>query len=230
VVYAVLQSLRDDKTDDNRRQNRGAFNESEEVHMTNYLRRVGTVVAAITLTSVAASAASVTISDLFDGNPTVTPSADLLSVVVTLSPERAVITALLPTSVNVVTGTRSVIMLEPAGDPFGPRQSDFLTLTIGAAAPTVGIIFESDGFPTFQSDIAQLPTGTPTLLEDGTVQDASSLLNSGAFTISLQSDPAGPELPEPGTWLLLATGLSSIGLARRKVQISAASLRPFPGE
>ena len=80
-------------------------------------------------------------------------------------------------------------------------------MTVGAAAPTFSILFESDGASTFLSDLAQLPGNTPTLLEDGTMQNVSALLNSGAFSISMQSDLATPEVPEPGTYLLLATGL-----------------------
>jgi hypothetical protein len=161
-----------------------------------------------------AGAAVITISDLTDGNPVVTISTDLLNVQTALTPEQAIITGLLPAGITVVPGTRSVILVEPASDPFGPPQSDFLTLTVGAAAPTFTILFESDGATNFTRDVAALPPGTPTLLEDGTLQNVSSLLNSGAFSISIQSDLATPEIPEPYTPFLLLSGLLLICVGR----------------
>jgi hypothetical protein len=155
----------------------------------------------------AAGAAVITISDLLDGNPFVTISADLLGVQTTLTPEQAVITGVLPAGVTATPGTRSVILLEPSSDPFGPPQSDFLTLMIGAAAPTFAINFESDGAANFSRDLAALPPGTPTLLENGTLQSLSDLLNSGGFVIQVQSDLATQE-PESSTWFLLLSGLS----------------------
>ena len=184
--------------------------------MTRRLIGLAGVLTALTGLAVMAPAATITISDLFDGNPIVTVSTDLIGVQMTLSFEKAIITGTLPGGVTVAPGTRSVILLEPASDPFGPLQSDFLTLTVGAAAPTFSILFESDGASTFLSDLAQLPGNTPTLLEDGTMQNVSALLNSGAFSISMQSDLATPEVPEPGTYLLLATGLLGCALWRRR--------------
>jgi hypothetical protein len=155
----------------------------------------------------AAGAAVITISDLLDGSPFVTISADLIGAQTTLTPEQAVITGVLPAGVTATPGTRSVILLEPSSDPFGPPQSDFLTLMIGAAAPTFAINFESDGAVNFTRDLAALPPGTPTLLENGTFQELSGILNSGSFSIQVQSDLASQE-PEPSTWILLVSGLS----------------------
>jgi hypothetical protein len=165
----------------------------------------------------AASAATITISDLLDGNPIVTISSDLTGVETTLSFEKAVISGLLPAGVQLPVGTRSVILNEPAVDPFGPRQSDFITLIAGATAPTFSITFESDGAANYASDVAALPAGTPTVLEDGTFQNLSTALNSGALGISVQSDLNSPE-PEPAAWLLLLTGLLMISVRhiRRK--------------
>ncbi len=163
------------------------------------------------------SAATITISDLLDGNPIVTLSSDLTSPETSLSSERAVITGLLPASVQIAPGTRSVILTEPTTDPFGSRTSDFITLVVGAAAPTYSILFESDGAATFDRDVAALPTDTPKLLEDGTFQDVSALLHSGNLSIAVQSDLSSPE-PEPSTWVLLFSGLLAVALGyfRRK--------------
>ena len=56
---------------------------------------------------------------------------------------------------------------------------------------------------TFDRDVAALPVGTPAILEDGTFQNVSQLLNSGAFVISIQSDLATSEIPEPASDFLL---------------------------
>jgi hypothetical protein len=169
--------------------------------------RVVSVVAALTLTAAAATGASINITDLLDANPTVVVSPDLTGVNIALSFEQAIITGLLPAGVTVQPGTRSVILTEPASDPFGPRQSDFVTLFIGAAAPTFTLNFESDGAATFDQDVAALPPATPTLLENGAVQDLSQLLNTGAFTVTVQSDVGTVEGPEPGSGMLLLSGL-----------------------
>jgi hypothetical protein len=165
----------------------------------------------------AASAATITISDLLDGNPIVTISSDLTGVETTLSFDKAVISGLVPAGVQLPVGTRSVILNEPTVDPFGPRQSDFITLVAGATAPTFSITFESDGAANYANDVAALPAGTPTVLEDGTFQNLSTALSSGTLGISVQSDLNSPE-PEPAAWLLLLTGLLMISVRhiRRK--------------
>jgi len=176
------------------------------------------VLAALALMAGPAVGASISIIDLLDANPTVTPSTDLIGVTTNLTFEKAVITGILPSAVTVQPGTRSVILTEPASDPFGPRQSDFVTLIIGATAPTFNLTFESDGAAMFASDIAALPSGTPTVLEDGNAQNLSTPLNSGSFTITVQSDVGTAEIPEPASGLLLLTGLilTGAGLSGRK--------------
>lgn len=175
-------------------------------------------ITSLAMMAVASHAATITISDLLDGNPIVTISADLTNTTSVITFEQAVITGFLPAGLTVQPGTRSVILTEPASDLFGPRQSDFVTLIIGAAAPTFSLTFESDGALNFDRDIAALPPTTPTLLENGNFQDLSTLLNSGAFSISVQSDLQSPEIPEPPSGPLLVTGLvlGCIGLIRRK--------------
>jgi hypothetical protein len=189
--------------------------------MTSSTIKAATVLTTSMIMAVLGNAATITVSDLLDGNPIVTTSTDLLDVQTSLSFEQAVITGLLPAGVQLPIGTRSVIMMEPAADPFGPRQSDFITLMIGAAAPTFSLTFESDGALNFARDVAALPANTPTVLEDGTLQNVSTALNSGAFLISAQSDLTSPE-PEPATWLLLLSGLllSGVLYIRRKKSAS----------
>jgi hypothetical protein len=177
-----------------------------------------TVSTTLMMMTFSATAATITISDLLDGNPIVTTSADLTGAETALTFEKAVISGLLPAGVQLPVGTRSVILTEPAGDPFGPPQSDFITLTVGAAAPTFSITFESDGAVNFASDVAALAAGTPTVLEDGTFQNLSTALNSVALGISVQSDLTPSPEPEPAGWLLLLSGLLLISVAyiRRK--------------
>ena len=179
-------------------------------------------ISVFTIMASTAAAATVTISDLLDGNPIVTTSADLIGVTTVLTLERAVITGTLPAGITVQPGIRSVILLEPPSDPFGPRLSDFVTLVIGATAPTVSITFESDGAVNFDNNVAQLPPGTPQILEDGTFQDVSALLNSGALQISIQSDLASPEIPEPSSGFLMLSGvlLTGAGLIRRRKTVA----------
>jgi hypothetical protein len=165
----------------------------------------------LTMLPVALTAATITISDLTDGFPIITVSPDIGVTSTVFSDEQVIITGLIPNLI-LPPGTHSVILTEPASDPFGPPQSDFATLTIGAAAPTFTLLFESDGALNFLADLAKLPVPTPTLLENGNFQDVSALLGSGSFTILLQSDLVTPE-PEPDVRFLFASGLLLIGAA-----------------
>jgi hypothetical protein len=125
--------------------------------------------------------------------------------------EHVFITGLLP-NLTLQPGTRSVILTEPPSDPFGPFESDFVTLTIGAAAPTFTLLFESDGATNYQANVMALPPGTPTLIENGSLQSVSDILGSGAFTIQVQSDLTTLE-PEPDVRFLFGSGLLLIGAA-----------------
>jgi hypothetical protein len=171
----------------------------------------------LAITGGRAPAAIVTIDDLLDGLPAVT--TDLASQVITATFQQAIVSGnITPTNQSSgfsPVGTRSVIFLEPADDPFGPRISDFLTLTVsdvqqdatGAQFQPVRIFFQSDGAANFDANVAGLPANTPTILEDGTFQSVSPLLNSGAFQISVRSDLATQEpTPEPKGIVLLGIG------------------------
>jgi hypothetical protein len=173
--------------------------------------RAAVGLAALMMMAVALPAASISISDLTDGLPIIQISTDITSVQTSFSFEQVVITGILP-GIQLTPGTRSVILTEPASDPFGPPQSDFVTLTIGAAAPTFTLLFASDGAANYQANVAALPPTTPTLLENGALQDVSTLLGSGAFTITVQSDLTTLE-PEPDVRFLFGSGLLLIGIA-----------------
>jgi hypothetical protein len=186
------------------------------------LLHAATGLTVLMMMAVAGPAATISISDLTDGMPIVQVSPDLVSVQIILSLEKAVITGLL-TGIQITPGTRSVILTEPPSDPFGPFESDFLTLTIGAAAPTFSLTFESDGAANYLMDLAALPPGTPTLPETGDFQDVSTALNSGAFVILAASDLATPEVPEPDARLLLSAGLLLIYFSLNRLKRTSHS-------
>ena len=181
-------------------------------------------VAVVRSASAGLAVATISISDLTDGNPVVS-TGTLTGAVVTLSFERALITGQLNPDNSgepIPVGTRSLIFDEPSGDPFGPRLSDFITLTasavtgIGCVAPfpngpcqNISVLFESDGAPNFDQHIAALPGGTPHLLETGTIQNVTALLNSlpGSLVILASSDLATSEVPEPTSLTLVGAGL-----------------------
>jgi len=171
-----------------------------------------------------ASAASITILDLTDGSPLVT--TDLADKSIDLAPEVAFISGnLSPPAVP--PGIRSVILLEPPEDPFGPRASDFLTLDVGevmqdpAGGPPfrpIKVTFMSDGAPGFDQAVAALPTGTPTVDEDGTIQDVTHLLMStpGNLDIFVQSDFKSSEVPDSGSTIsLLGLALATLLVVAR---------------
>jgi hypothetical protein len=118
----------------------------------------------------------------------------------------------------------SVLLMEPAADPFGSRSGDFLTLTVGQIGEDatglfqlVAIAFVSDLAPGFADAVRRLPAGTPAVVETGGPQVLSTQLNSGTFAIAGQSDFAPlPEIPEPASLLLLGAGLLSLSLLRPK--------------
>jgi hypothetical protein len=181
-----------------------------------------------------ASAATISISDLTDGNPVVS-TGTFTGPVVTLSFERALITGQLDpgnSSAPIPVGTRSLIFDEPTGDPFGPRLSDFITLTAtdvtgtgclatsGGPCQNITILFESDGAPNFDQHIAALPVGTPHLLEDGTSQDVTLLLNSqqNSLQIFASSDLATSEVPEPTSLVIVVAGLILLVVIDQRVR------------
>jgi hypothetical protein len=176
---------------------------------------------------------TISISDLTDGNPVVS-TGTLTGPIVTLSFERALIAGQLDpgnSAGSILVGTRSLIFDEPTGDPFGPRLSDFITLTatevteIGCFATlgicqNITILFESDGALNFDQHIAALPVGTPHLLENGTSQNVTLLLNSqqNSLQIFASSDLATSEVPEPTSIMLVVAGLILLAAIRKRVR------------
>jgi len=173
----------------------------------------------------------VTISDLLDGIPLV--DSDIFDLAITGGFEEVTVTGKLrplTSPIPAPLGVRSVILLEPSTDPFGPRLSDFLTLTVGEILTdqigqyeNITLFFQSDGAAGFDANVARLSTDTPRILEDGTVQDVSQLLGldnspSGNLRVSVQSDIASNEVPDTGaTCSLLGIAFAGLALLRRKL-------------
>jgi hypothetical protein len=94
-----------------------------------------------------------------------------------------------------------MILLEPPQDPFGPRDSDYATLTVEGNVVTV--FFASDGAADFANKFP--PAGTPSVLETGLPQHmfpGISLLD-----VTVTSDFNTPEAPDS------ASTMGCLGLA-----------------
>jgi hypothetical protein len=171
----------------------------------------------------------VDINDAMDGNPIAT--GNLLGQVSAPSFESVTITGALDQANFITPGTRSVILTEPAADPFNQPNSDFLTLTAstvlaGQTTQGITIFFQSDSAPGFDQNIALLSTLGPVarVEENGMQQILSGLLNVDVnkFKITVTSDFASAEVPEinPGSMvsgiaLLLGGTLMMTGRLRR---------------
>jgi len=120
----------------------------------------------------------------------------------------------------------AVILTEPAGEPPGESAilvpgtdliaSDLLVMNIFAVNfPTLWtfqLLVFSDGHPQFEGFVSSYGRFAPLLEETGSLQDLTYLLHSdvAGFRVQFQSDV----IPEPGTGLLVMTGL--LGLAYRQ--------------
>ena len=97
-------------------------------------------VLAISVGLVPVSAQAVFITIIEDPSEIVTPAvtSDLAMLVITPNFDKVTVTGRITPNNSttfftnpVTSGTRSVVLTEPAGDPFGSRTSDFVTLTVG---------------------------------------------------------------------------------------------------
>jgi hypothetical protein len=104
-----------------------------------------------------------------------------------------------------------------------PNLSDALTIMASPAAGVAIISFVSDGAS--QAALANFPvlTRTFSILEDGTLQNVGTDFGLAATAVQVGSDVAGPEVPEPGTGLLLLGGL--LIAAPRVGSLSARAVR-----
>ena len=160
----------------------------------------------------------ISISDLTDGNPTVTASG-ISNYNAALCPEFAEITGnVLSDSLH--SGTYGVELLECLNGPV----SDFAELTIGYnnfGSRSIDLTFYSDGAQGFSTALQDFECNVSycTLVENGTAQDVTSQLHgtTTGLTISLQSDVETSAVPIPPSALLLGSALLGlVGIGWRK--------------
>lgn len=174
----------------------------------------------------------VQIDDLASGPPIVT--TDLKgnfqgtgNATVVTGNEEATITGYLPTPTLLLPlgASRSVIFQEPTSS----QPSDFVTLTIGdynqsstGFVQFVRIFFQSDGAANFATNVALLPSGTPTLHESDppAFQNVAGalLLNSSPLDVYVRSGEE-TSVPEPVSLFLFGTGLVGMAVIGRRKQI-----------
>jgi len=183
------------------------------------------------LVSARVEAASISITDLTDGPPTVA-AAGLEATTITTAPEFAEISGLLRPATSpapLVPGTRFVLLMEPPGDPFGGPVSDIIRLVASAIGTDQGgqfqtetVTFWSDGAAGFAAALALAGPNAPSVLEIDGPQDITALLgitfpNQNLQVIVRSDVGTGAEVPEPATLSLVALGLGIAAKRARRV-------------
>jgi hypothetical protein len=181
----------------------------------------------VALTVTSSNAAVISIDDTRPTGSVPNVFTDIVGTNITLAAEEVVIQISLPVGPfgPVTPGIRSVILLNPPGEPFGP--SDFATITVSPPLPDIvgltqliELFFQSEGAVGFDVNVALLPPGTPAILETGRFQDVSGLLDTAPqLKILLASSVPGVEpIPEPATWMLAAAGIAAVGVSQRRLK------------
>jgi hypothetical protein len=135
----------------------------------------------------------ISIDDTLEGTPVVIapPGATVITDI-----EQATVT--LPNTFGLPAFSTSWVFMEPTSDPFGPRVSDYFTLS--GTANTISLFFASDGAPDYGKNFPSPPYITSTENASGlpatlTVFQAGSLPSSG-LEVSVISDFNSPEVPD----------------------------------
>src|SRR5438105_1069041 len=196
--------------------------------------RFAAMTAALFLAGGSASALSITLRDLADGDLIAT--TDLPGSVVVSRPGVTTVNGAVTIPFGgaaIPVGVHSVLLMDPGAGLGPPRVSDFMTLSVSAGVAGVqhiALLFESDAAAGFRAALAALsrsefmdtmrePHGLPGLFETGALQDLSSFLDSGALSIHVQSERKS--VPDSGsTVMLLAAGLLAVGGFARRANVS----------
>src|SRR5215470_14160517 len=108
----------------------------------------------------------------------------------------------------------------PEGEAYDPTGIGCVAPFPSGPCQNISILFESDGAPNFDQHIAALPGSTPHLLETGTLQNVTALLNSStnSLQIFVSSDLATPEVPAPTSMTLIGAGLILLAVVGRRAR------------
>ncbi|MFI5330513.1 MAG: PEP-CTERM sorting domain-containing protein [Desulfobaccales bacterium] len=113
----------------------------------------------------------------------------------------------------------TVVLTEGPGGASAPK-SDFLNFTANSSSTTFNIWFESDGYATFATDLANLSGTLYYAAETGDWQGIPGIAGKSwdnILEINVKSDVAPSAVPVPASVLLLGSGLLGlVGFGWRK--------------